>query len=558
MPSTYSTLKIELIPTGAQSGVWGATTNANLGTAIEQAIIGTATCVTADFTANVATYTLTDTNASQTARAFVLNVTATLTAAGTINVPAIQKPYLVFNNSVGGFAVTVKVSGQTGVSIPNGKKAWLYNTGTDVGVAFDYAPSLSLGSALFTTSGGTGQSTYTAGDLTYYASGTALTKLSIGTSTYVLTSSGTAPQWSAPSSVSVGTATNLSGGTTGSVPYQSAASTTTFLGLGTTNYVLTAGASAPQYVAQNTLSVGTATNLAGGTANQLAYQSAAGTTTFAPAPSTVGYVLGWSGSAFTWVVAPASVSAINLTGGGANTIVYQSATGTTAYLTNGTTGQVLGANTGGAPSWVTGGSNAYTRTTYTATASQTTFAVTYTVGYVQVYLNGVMLTAVDYTATSGTSVVLTIGAALNDIVEFLAFNTTPISTTSTSNLLGGTTGQVPYQSAPGATAFTGPGSTGQTLVSNGAGVPTFGTLPIAGGGTNSTATPTSGGVGYGTGTAHAYSSVGTSGQYLQSAGAGAPVWATITVPPAAAQDFVTQFTGGNTPPAMRSSGFGLI
>ena len=55
-------------------------------------------------------------------------------------------------------------------------------------------------------------------------------------------------------------ATNIAGGATGSIPYNSAAGVTTFLGLGTTNYVLTAGASAPQYVAQSTLSVGSATN----------------------------------------------------------------------------------------------------------------------------------------------------------------------------------------------------------------------------------------------------------------------------------------------------------
>ena len=55
-------------------------------------------------------------------------------------------------------------------------------------------------------------------------------------------------------------ATNIAGGATGSIPYNSAAGTTTFLSLGTTNYVLTAGASAPQYVAQSTLSVGSATN----------------------------------------------------------------------------------------------------------------------------------------------------------------------------------------------------------------------------------------------------------------------------------------------------------
>lgn len=51
-----------------------------------------------------------------------------------------------------------------------------------------------------------------------------------------------------------------------------------------------------------------------------------------------------------------------------------------------------------------------------------------------------------------------------------------------------------------------------------------GTLPIANGGTNSTATPTNGGVGYGTGTAYAFSAAGTSSEVLISAGAGSPTW----------------------------------
>jgi hypothetical protein len=59
-----------------------------------------------------------------------------------------------------------------------------------------------------------------------------------------------------------------------------------------------------------------------------------------------------------------------------------------------------------------------------------------------------------------------------------------------------------------------------------------GILPVALGGTNSSATPTNGGVGFGTGTAHAYTAAGTSGQLLQSNGAAAPTWvnapATIT------------------------------
>jgi hypothetical protein len=141
MASTYSDLKFELIATGEQSGTWGATTNENVGTAIEQAIVGMATLITADFSSNVATLTLTNTTALQNARALCLNITATLSAAGTINVPAIEKPYIIINNSVGGFAVTVKVSGLTGVSVPNGKRTVVYNNGTDVGEQITYLAS---------------------------------------------------------------------------------------------------------------------------------------------------------------------------------------------------------------------------------------------------------------------------------------------------------------------------------------------------------------------------------------------------------------------------------
>jgi len=79
-----------------------------------------------------------------------------------------------------------------------------------------------------------------------------------------------------------------------------------------------------------------------------------------------------------------------------------------------------------------------------------------------------------------------------------------------------------------------------------------GTLPIANGGTNSTATPTAGGVAYGNGTALVYSSVGTAGQYLQSAGAGTPVWSSIssgvgsTAYAGAFQDTTTQTIASTT------------
>lgn len=59
-----------------------------------------------------------------------------------------------------------------------------------------------------TTAGGTGLTSYTAGDLPYYASGSALSKLGIGTSGYVLQSNGSAPTWVAQSTLTVGNATN--------------------------------------------------------------------------------------------------------------------------------------------------------------------------------------------------------------------------------------------------------------------------------------------------------------------------------------------------------------
>jgi hypothetical protein len=51
--------------------------------------------------------------------------------------------------------------------------------------------------AITTTYGGTGLTSYTAGDLPYYATGTALSKLAIGSNGYILTSNGTAPTWAA-------------------------------------------------------------------------------------------------------------------------------------------------------------------------------------------------------------------------------------------------------------------------------------------------------------------------------------------------------------------------
>ena len=116
-----------------------------------------------------------------------------------------------------------------------------------------------------------------------------------------------------------------------------------------------------------------------------------------------------------------------------------------------------------------------------------------------------------------------------------------------------TTGDILYASGATSLAVLSDVATGNALISGGVGAsPSWGkigmathvsgTLPIANGGTNSTATPTAGGIIYGTGTAYAVTNVGTSGQVLTSAAAGAPTWASVQT----AQNNVTVFATAGT------------
>ena len=189
MTSTYSTnLKLNLMGTGDQSGTWGSTTNTNLGTLIEEAIVGYVTQAVAD-SATPTSLTIPN-GASSNGRNYVLELTGVLTANRTVEVPAVDKPYIFFNNTTGGYTVTVKVSGQTGVTIKAGKKAIVYTNSTDV-IEVANAPvtedgsqtltgktmsgssntfsNLSLTSSVTGTlpvaNGGTGQTTYTNGQL---------------------------------------------------------------------------------------------------------------------------------------------------------------------------------------------------------------------------------------------------------------------------------------------------------------------------------------------------------------------------------------------------------
>ncbi len=142
MASTYSALKVELITTGEQVGDWGNTTNTNLGTALEEAIVGRV-AVNFDTDANL-TISLTNTNTTQAARNFILNLTSSgaLTATRSLIVPTISKPYLIENNTTGGRSILVKTAAGNGITVPNGTRALVYANSTDVVAAFSYAPTI--------------------------------------------------------------------------------------------------------------------------------------------------------------------------------------------------------------------------------------------------------------------------------------------------------------------------------------------------------------------------------------------------------------------------------
>ena len=205
MSSTYSTnLAIELIGSGEQAGNWGSTTNTNLGTLIEQAISGYQTQVVSTGTDT----TLAMTNgASATARNMFLELTGTGGASTNLIVPSNKKLYFIYNNTSSG-QVTVKVSGQTGVSVPNGAKVVLVSNGTDIVNATNYMASLTLGTPLAVAQGGTGGTTSTGSGAVVFATSPALVTPALGTPSALVATNAT------------GTAVNLSVGslTTGATP----------------------------------------------------------------------------------------------------------------------------------------------------------------------------------------------------------------------------------------------------------------------------------------------------------------------------------------------------
>ena len=163
--TTYSTnLGLTLIGVGEEDGYWGGTTNTNLGTLIEQSISGyeTYACTGGDDTITIPN------GAYGVARNMYIELTGT--GGGNLIVPSNKKLYFVYNNTTSG-SVTVKVAGQTGVTVPNGYRVALVSNGTDIVPAINYVP---LTLIAVTDLDVAGRIAFTAGDFTISVDGTDL------------------------------------------------------------------------------------------------------------------------------------------------------------------------------------------------------------------------------------------------------------------------------------------------------------------------------------------------------------------------------------------------
>jgi hypothetical protein len=377
-----------------------------------------------------------------------------------------------------------------GIVLVNGTAATSTNTG-----ALTVAGGLGLGGSIY--AGGPASAntltsrSLTSGKVVIVGTGGLLTEddgLSYNAATNLLTTTVT----------NAITATNLAAGTVGDLPYQSAVGITSFIPIGPTNYVLTSNGNIPIWANPASLpsvqSAVTASNISGGFATAIAYQTAPGVTTVsdlnfrfdngtntfrtvnavfsgtnAVSSTATGAVqvvggVGIGGGLFVGgtVTATAFVGVIttatNLANGLLGQIPYQSAAGTTQFISTGTAGSILQMGASSTATFVSTGN------IYVGYSNQSVYSNTST------NVAGGTTGSINYQVSPGVTGFIGLGV-VGSILQVGATTATFISSSSiyvgysntSNNVLGGIGGQIPYQIAPGTTGFINTGTPGSIL-----------------------------------------------------------------------------------------------
>jgi hypothetical protein len=181
-------LGLALPTTGDLSGIWGTTVNTSITNLLDSAVAGTTT-LSAD-----ADVTLTTTNGSANqARNAIILWTASGTVTRNITAPAQSKAYLVINNTGSTQSIVLRGSGPTtGVTIPAGARALVAWNGSDFVkiVSNPITLTTDVNGVLPEANGGTGESTYTNGQLLIGNAAGGLTKANITAGSNVTVTNG--------------------------------------------------------------------------------------------------------------------------------------------------------------------------------------------------------------------------------------------------------------------------------------------------------------------------------------------------------------------------------
>jgi hypothetical protein len=282
-----------------------------------------------------------------------------------------------------------------------------------------------------------------------------------GTLGNILISGGrNSPTWISVDDIDIGKARNLSGGNQGSIPIQVASDKTTFIPLGTEGYVLTADATTATWQNPSFLTAGnanTSTNLKGGGQGSIPIQSSSGQTTFIQL-GTAGYVLTAGSTTATWQSASVLTvsTASNLAGGSAGRVVYQTDVGKTGFTNVGEVGQLLVSANTNSPSWIS------TSSLYVNRATLADNLVGGAAGYIPIQY-GTNKTTFIPIGDADTVLKSDGSTATWSLLSGISAG----SATTATHLANGSAGRVPYQTNIGRTSFTGVGSTGSVFVGAG-------------------------------------------------------------------------------------------